>query len=74
MSPEPSATSADFKAVLFLNIPLHSIISSVNACAIRLPDENVATESCLHGARQRLGTLKFGYPVYLFKAPSAFEL
>jgi hypothetical protein len=42
---------ADLKADLFPNIPLHSIIPVINACAARFPDENVATDSCLSVSR-----------------------
>jgi hypothetical protein len=38
---------ADLKAVLFLNSLLHSIPPAINACDVRFPDENVATDSCL---------------------------
>lgn len=38
---------ADLKADLFPNSPLHSITPAINTCAVRFPDENIATNSCL---------------------------
>ena len=38
---------ADLKTVLFPNSSLHFVSSAINACAIRFPDENVATDSYL---------------------------
>lgn len=42
---------ADLKSVLFLKGPLHSIPAVINACAVHVPNENIATDSCLSFSR-----------------------
>jgi hypothetical protein len=42
---------ADLKAVLFPSSLLHFIPPAINACAVRFPDENVTTDSCLSVSR-----------------------
>jgi len=45
--PRPIYRFADLEPVYFLGSPLHTIPPVTNACAVRFPDEDVATDNCL---------------------------